>query len=184
MSTEPVKHHQRACQGFGDVVIRVGNRWDRQSPCPDWDARGVLEHVIGFHDVLILRPLDAKPTRPKDDPVARWLVTVPAIFSVVEEHWNDSVTISGGATLDLGTLLPMLTTDVLVHTWDLAKAANVPVNLDPDLCEIVLAGARQREEGLRASGMFGPAVEGPPDAGVADELVAFLGRNPDWPTNG
>ena len=30
-------------------------RWDRPSPCADWDARGVVEHVIGFHEVLVLR---------------------------------------------------------------------------------------------------------------------------------
>jgi len=184
MSDELVQRHQRACQGFGEVVVRVRNGWERRSPCPEWDARGVLEHVIGFHDVLLLRPLDAKPTRPKDDPIARWQVTVPAIFGVVEEHWNDSVSLPGGTTLDLGALLPMLTTDVLVHTWDLAKAADVSVDLDPDLCEIVLAGARRREEGLRVSGMFEPAFDVPPDAPVADQLVAFLGRNPAWPAAG
>jgi hypothetical protein len=38
-----------------------------------------LEHVIGFHDVLLLRPLDAKPQRPKGDPVGRWIATVRAL---------------------------------------------------------------------------------------------------------
>jgi uncharacterized protein (TIGR03086 family) len=184
MSTQPVQHHQRACSGFGDVVVRVGDGWNRPSPCPEWDARGVLEHVIGFHDALLLRPLNAKPSRPKDDPVARWQVTVPVIFSVVEEHWDHSVAVPGSASLDLGALLPMLTADVVVHTWDLAKAAGVPVNLDPDLCETALAGARQRDQGLRTSGMFEPAVHVPADSPVADQLVAFLGRNPGWSTEG
>ena len=62
--------HRRACVGFGAVVDRVGERWDRPSPCPEWDARGVLEHVIGFHDVLLLVPLGAKPDPPPG--TTRW----------------------------------------------------------------------------------------------------------------
>lgn len=34
----------------------------------EWDARGVLEHVIGFHEVLLLlRPLGIRADRPKND---------------------------------------------------------------------------------------------------------------------
>ncbi len=71
--------HLRICRSFGDEVKVVGQQWHSQSPCTEWDARGVLEHVIGFHDVLLLRPLDAKPQRPKDDPVGRWTATVQAL---------------------------------------------------------------------------------------------------------
>ena len=45
---------------MGDVVGQVGERWRRRSLCPVWDARGVLEHVIGFHKVLLLRPADVQ----------------------------------------------------------------------------------------------------------------------------
>jgi hypothetical protein len=33
---------------------------------------------------------------------------------------------------------------------------------------------------LRASGHYGPAVPAPADAPVADRLIAFVGREPDW----
>ena len=71
--------HLRTCRSFGDEVSVIGDHWHSESPCSEWDARGVLEHVIGFHDVLLLRPLDAKPRRPKDDPVGRWTATVQAL---------------------------------------------------------------------------------------------------------
>src|ERR1700733_86661 len=172
--------HLRACSGFGDVVRQVGDRWGRPSPCPDWDARGVLEHVIGFHDVLLLRPLRAKPDRPKDDPIARWDVTAAAIAMVLEQHTEDVVHVPGGGRdLDLKRLLPMVTTDALVHPWDLARAADVPATLDPELCEWSLDAA-QRATGLAASGMFAPPIEGGSQAGVEERLVAHLGRDPGW----
>ncbi len=48
--------HLGVCRSFGKTVGSAQGKWDRRSPCDKWDARGVLEHVIGFHDVLVLRP--------------------------------------------------------------------------------------------------------------------------------
>lgn len=160
------------------MVDLVGDAWDRPSPCPGWDARGVVEHVIGFHDVLVLRPLGAKPHRPKDDPSARWAVTVPAIFSALRARWVGVGT--PGGPLDLDALLPMLTTDVLVHTWDLSRAVDLEVALDPALCEAALDGARRSADRLRSSGMFGPPITAPEGSRVQTALIAFLGRDPSW----
>ena len=51
------ERHLAVCRRFGESVRAANGKWDRRSPCDVWDARGVLEHVIGFHDVLLLRPL-------------------------------------------------------------------------------------------------------------------------------
>jgi hypothetical protein len=44
----------------------------------------VLEHVIGFHDVLLLRPLGLKPDRPRDEPCRRWELTVDQLRRAFE----------------------------------------------------------------------------------------------------
>ena len=69
------ERHLAVCRRFGESVRAAKGKWDRPSPCDAWDARGVLEHVIGFHDVLLLRPLGLKPDRPRDDPQRRWELT-------------------------------------------------------------------------------------------------------------
>jgi Mycothiol maleylpyruvate isomerase N-terminal domain len=66
--------HLAVCRRFGEAVRSADGRWDRPSPCDGWDARAVLEHV-GFHDVLLLRPLGLKPDRPRDNPQRRWELT-------------------------------------------------------------------------------------------------------------
>jgi uncharacterized protein (TIGR03086 family) len=167
-----VEHHRRACAGFSGVVGAADGRWDAPSPCTDWDARGVLEHVIGFHDVLLLRPLEAKPARPKDDPAGRWAVTVDALFSAL----------ASPEALDAQreSLLGVLTTDVLVHTWDLAVAVGVDPVLDPELCEIGLRRAEANRGRLAASDMFGPPVTVPDDASVQDKLLGIFGRDAGW----
>jgi uncharacterized protein (TIGR03083 family) len=171
----PADRHLAACAGLTAVVGRVGDRWGRPSPCEAWDARAVLEHVIGFHDVLVLRPAGAKPDRPRDSPVARWAVTVEAL----------------GRVLPAGApeVLPAMTTDVLVHTWDLARAAGVPADLDPDLWAVAYRAALAHAGSLAASGMYAPPVTpvtpaaGGPEGGEPDPvaaLVALLGRDPGW----
>ena len=104
------EQHLAVCRRFGESVRAANGKWDRRSPCDAWDARGVLEHVIGFHDALLLRPLGLKPDRPRDDPQTRWELTHGALEEAFE--------------LDIGpdaaAMLPNVTRDVLVHTWDLA----------------------------------------------------------------
>lgn len=163
--------HLLACDGFTAVVGQVGDDWGRPTPCTEWDARGVLEHVIGFHDVLVLRPAGAKPVRPRHDPVTRWAVTVEALAPVLHREPPE--------------VLPMLTTDVLVHSWDLARAAGVLADPDADLCRSAYERALAHGGPLAASGMYAPPVPLPAAGGADDpdpvrRLVALLGRDPGW----
>lgn len=175
-----VARHYRACEGFSAIVARGDGRWGNPSPCTDWDARGVVEHVIAFHDVLLTRPMGTKPTRPKDDPAARWRVSVPAIFSAIDMLSSGHTPTDAAHAVDIGRLLPALTTDVLVHTWDLAKAICVEPDLHRGLCVISLEAVRANDDEVRSSGMFDPAQPPSADADPTAELVAFLGRDPAW----
>lgn len=167
-----LEDHRQACDGFSHAVHRAGGQWAAPSPCTEWDARGVVEHVIGFHDMLLLRPLDSKPTRPKDDPETRWAVTVEAIFEALARP--------GALDEKRTSLLGVLTTDVLVHTWDLCKAIGAHVSLDPRLSEVGLRRAMANREQLHSSGWFGPPVEVDDDASVQDRLLGIMGRDPAW----
>ena len=170
--TDVIQDHRRASDGFTTAVRSAVGRWDAPSPCTEWDARDVLEHVIGFHDVLLLRPLEAKPDRPKDDPEARWAVTVDALFSALSRP--------GALNAERESLLGILTTDVLVHTWDLCRAIGVDVTLDSRLCRIGLERAVAHRNEFEASDMFGPPVPVADDASIQDRLLGFFGRDPDW----
>jgi uncharacterized protein (TIGR03083 family) len=166
--------HALACHNLTPVVgnIDTTGRWTNQSPCPEWDARGVLEHVIGFHGVLLLRPAGAKPERPKGNPVLRWRVSEAAILQVIGDE-DDPVA-------DIDRLLPALTVDVLVHTWDLARAARLPLDLDPDLCRYALETVEPNLGRLQDSGMFAPARSLSGTTDPESRLIALLGRDPGW----
>jgi len=179
--------HLRICRTFGGVVGAVGERWHWRSPCSEWDARGVLEHVIGFHDVLLLRPLDAKPNRPKDDPVGRWAATFGALDRVLRRPGLGD----GGvdvppvgkrppSRINLARLLSPLSLDVLIHTWDLARSAGQDITLDPELCRTFLEDLPSDESVLSGSGMYRSPRRVPEGSGAQATLLARLGRDPGW----
>ena len=53
------------------------------------------------------------------------------------------------------------TSDVFMHTWDLARATGQDERLDPQTCADLLAGMEPIEELMRSSGQYGPAVPVP-----------------------
>jgi uncharacterized protein (TIGR03086 family) len=74
-------------------------------------------------------------------------------------------------------LIPRLS-DVLVHTWDLARATGGDETLNPETASIVLERLKPNDEILRSTGTFGPKLDPPPGADAAVELLCFTGRRP------
>ena len=74
----------------------------------------------------------------------------------------------------------IFTSDVLVHTWDLARATGQDETLDADEVARMYAGMEPMEEAIRGSGHFGARVDVPDDADAQTRLLAFTGRNPAW----
>jgi uncharacterized protein (TIGR03086 family) len=160
-----IERHRRACEGFSRVADQVtDDQWDRATPCTDWDARALVEHVIGFHEVLLLRPMGVRAHRPRTGPAARWRATCDALFAALTEPV---------------AVLGALTTDVMVHTWDLARAVDIDPELDDAMCREAVAALRDRDL-PRDDGMFSPAVCVPDDADPVVQLIASYGRDPAW----
>ena len=70
------------------------------------------------------------------------------------------------------------TPDVLIHTWDLARATGLDETLDPDEVQGMADAMEPMDQMLRDSGHFGPRVPVPDDADEQTKLLAFTGRQP------
>lgn len=186
VSSEKGELHLAICRRFGETVRAADGRWDLASPCDGWNARDVLEHVIGFHDVLLLRPLGLKPRRPQDDLIRRWLITVDSVQQAFSREgiFEKAVAVpaigeNAPSQIDAKKLVSRLTQDVLVHTWDLARAVGADERLDGQWCAVFLGLLPTDQEALSATGMFKPPV-----AIVGNDpqsqLLGRLGRDPSW----
>jgi uncharacterized protein (TIGR03086 family) len=112
------------------------------------------------------------------DPVEAYAASADAMMAAFDEPGalGRMVTMPFGEMPAAG-LAGFRFVDLVVHTWDLAKATGQDTNFAPDLCEAALAMSRQRMAGMdRAAMPFKHEVAVPDDAPAADRLAGFLGR--------
>ena len=179
----------RSTTRFGDLVRRVADeQWSAPTPCEEWDVRALVNHVTAEQrwapHLLAGETMDQVGDRYDgdllgDDPVAAWEAAVgPSVAAFSEPGALDrTVHLSYGDEACSEYLLQMLT-DAAVHGWDLARAIGADPAIDSDIAEHLVGALEERQEGLRASGVFGEPVAVAPEAGPTDRLVALLGRQP------
>ena len=179
--------HAEVCATFTGVVDGVEeDRWDAPSPVEGWVARDVVGHLVEWLTGLLAAASDVRlPAGPPvaADPAGAWRVHAAAVQAVLEDPGQAETAFSHpmAGTMTVGEAIDRLyTTDVFLHSWDLARATGQPIALDEATCEELRVGMGQIEELLRSSGQFGPAVPVPEDASAQDRLIGFIGRDPGW----
>ena len=159
--------------------------WDRPAPCEGWVARDVVRHLVEWGPGMLLDNWDIpRPESPSvdDDPVGAWRAvneTVRRALDDPEVAGRERETQMGKNSFENVTSM-IFTSDVLVHTWDLARATGQDETLDADEVSRMYAGMQPMDEVIRNSGHFGPRVEVREDADLQTKLLAFTGRNPQW----
>lgn len=158
--------------------------WERPAPCEGWAARDVVRHLVDwFPDFLRDGTGIGLPAGPSVDvdPVGAWTAMSDAVQALLDAPDASTRRLShpmvGEHPLDQAIGMFLLG-DVLVHTWDLARATGLDETLDPAEAAVLLAGMEPMDEALRSSGHFGARVDVPPDADAQTRLIAFTGRRP------
>jgi len=122
-----------------------------------------------------------RATSVDDDPAAAWGELAAALQAALDDPAVAGQEFDAGppGRLTVEAAVGMLVTaDVLIHTWDLARAGGRSVTLDPPTVAELEAGMEPLDEMLRASGHYGPRVPIAADAPAQDRLLAFMGRVP------
>ena len=185
MSETPADRHRRVAAGFGAAA--AGTRdWDAPTPVPEWVARDVVAHLVGWFPPFLRDGSGIElPSGPSvaDDPAAAWEHHSAALQAVLDDPATTERVFAHVHMPEMpvpDAVDRFYTTDVLMHTWDLARASGLDDGLDPDECEAVLAGMLPLDEVLRSSGHYGPKQPVDDDASPVLRLMAFVGRDPQW----
>lgn len=184
MST--AERFRSAAGGFGRRVREVPpERWESPSPCAGWTARDVVRHLVEWVPGFFAGSAVQVPPLPSvdEDPGAAWDLLSRAVQAALEDPAVAASEVTGQAgTHPVEQAVAMFVLpDVVIHTWDLAKAAGLDDRLDPEEAERLAGGmGAVDEEVLVASGHFGRRVPVPDDAPAQDRLLAATGRDPAW----
>jgi uncharacterized protein (TIGR03086 family) len=153
------------------------DQWDNPTPCTDWNVRQLVDHVIEIQR-QIPEGLGAS-VGDGDDAKAEWQAVRDAALAALREPGVLERTMPGrGGDVPVEmALLPRLS-DLMLHTWDLARGTGGDERIDPDSAAVVLEFLKPNDEILRSTGTFGPKIEPPPGADAGVELLCFTGRRP------
>ncbi len=176
--------YRRVAATFTERVRSVPrDAWERPAPCEGWVARDVVRHLVEWVPAFFR---DAGgPAFPvgsvDEDPLGAWTALDEAIRAVLDDPTASAERIdhprAGEHRLD-EAIATFVLGDVLVHTWDLARAAGLDETLDGDEVRRLLEGMEPLDEVLRSSGQYGQRVPVPDDADEQTRLIAFTGRQP------
>ena len=170
--------HQRSIEHFVDLVAAVDDgRWDGSTPCPDWDVRGLVNHVV-YEDLWTV-PLMEGAT-----------IADPAVAARAA---GDTATIATASGVVAGTTVHLsfgdapaeeyawqLAADHVIHGWDLAAAAGLDRTIAPEVVEALAGWYAGREEAYRSAGAVGDRPAGARTDSPQDRLLVAFGRDPDW----
>ena len=176
--------YRRVAGQFTDRVQRVpADAWDNPAPCEGWVARDVVRHMVEWMSGFLLGNWGIDPPAipsVDDDPVGAWLALDAAIQAGLDDaqvaaHQSDSP--MGPLSFEVA-IATFGVGDVLVHTWDLARATGLDETLDADEVHRLVDAMVPMEAPMRQSGHYGPRVEVPADADEQTRMIAFTGRQP------
>jgi uncharacterized protein (TIGR03086 family) len=165
MSNEVIDRVTALVQGFdARVQAAAPDAWGNAAPCEGWTARDVVVHVANNIGRLGagLQGQEGKEVAADDDIVAAWNSARDTFMTGIQ-------------TGDLSTNLPgpfgpmpaeqligrLIATDVLVHTWDLARAVGGDESLPEDAIAGAYSGLKPMDAMIRQPGVFGPKIEAP-----------------------
>ncbi len=177
---------RRVAGRFSEVVESVPDgAWSNPAPCEGWVARDVVRHLVEWVPSFFARAGIELPTSISvdDDPAGAW----EALRDDLQAKLDDPAI--AAAEIDIepvgrhtvaAAIEQFVTADIVVHTWDLARAAGVDASIDREMSARMLDGMLAMGDMLVASGHYKPAVTVDDDASVETKLIAATGRDPSW----
>ncbi|MFC4858037.1 TIGR03086 family metal-binding protein [Actinophytocola glycyrrhizae] len=158
----------------------------RPTPCAGWDLRALLDHLndslLALHEAATLgQVFPDVDDYPVADPVAVLRDRATRLAGV----WAPPSPRREVALGDLSLRTAIVTTtgalEVAVHGWDVAVACGAARTIPAGLASDMLAVAPALVATADRPERFAAPVVPPSWAAPGDRLIAFLGRQPQWP---
>ena len=184
------KELEKAFATTGAVLSGVTReQLDGPTPCASWKVRELVNHIVGGTMFFASVAGTGKPPEGEspdfsagDDYVAVFNKgAAQAVEAFSAEGAMDRIMHMPFGDIPGSAFINIAAVDTFTHGWDLARATGQPTNLDPALAGDLLGVAQSfLPDAMRGPepAPFGPPVEPPAGASPADQLAAYLGRQP------
>ena len=177
------ENYRRLSATFDSTIASV-EAWDSPSPCDDWTARDVLSHVLDSEadipvkvGLTVERSVDAAK-----DPVGAWREVRDGMQAILDDPAKASLEYEsfGSKTTLADTTDRFLCFDLIVHRWDIARAAGLDIEIPAEDIATGNAFLDIMGQMFYDYGASKPPVPVADDATAQDKLLGRAGRRPQW----
>ncbi|TCO52490.1 TIGR03086 family metal-binding protein [Actinocrispum wychmicini] len=182
---EILTNFDRAVTAANAVLDKIEpNQYSIPTPCDKWTVWDVINHVTAgnLKGVAMLtgtEPPDRDADLLGDDARGAFDRSVSSVRAAMSAPGALEKKVATPLGEQPGAfVVHMRVNELIVHSWDLAKATGQSTDIEPELAAGALSQwrARMGDRPRPADGPFGPEQEALPGATAADRLAAFLGR--------
>jgi uncharacterized protein (TIGR03086 family) len=163
------------------VVEAVGHdQLGWPTPCSEWTVQHLIDHLVGGADYLLAAATGVEAAGP-GAPGTKYRTCVDRVLTALElPGAMERVCVSPlGFEWSVADAVAGTFMDVLIHTWDLARATGQGERLDTTLVEACTAMfLPEMPRRGREAGIVGPEVVLGEGAPAQDRLLAAMGRTP------
>jgi uncharacterized protein (TIGR03086 family) len=170
--------YRRLAGAFADAVAAVPeDAWDAPSPCEEWSARDVVDHVVKTQG-MFLGFVGGELAPGPPDPAGAWASASAQTQAVLDDPQRAAQEFDGlmGRSSYADAVDRFLCTDLVVHGWDLATATGQGWTAAPEDLSKVRDVVASFGDAARSPGAFGPELEAPADADEQTKVLALVGR--------
>ena len=181
---------ERATAPLLDLVPTLAPHLEAQTPCTDYTVRQLINHLLFWAPSLTGaagKAMVAPPAAKESDldlTGGDCLAALTESINGTVKAWSDPAAWAGTTHMGSPIELPadlvggMITGELVVHGWDLARAAGRELSVDDDIAEYLLVELGKTAQQGRDMGMFAPEVPMPATAPPMHRLLALTGRTP------
>jgi uncharacterized protein (TIGR03086 family) len=160
-------------------------RWGSASPCDGWSALDIVNHVATTEASLLARmPFASAELIDMSNVFLAWPKVSGQMQDALDNRETAGHAYDGffGPTTFAETVDAFYSFDLVVHTWDIAKATNLPEfeSIDPTEMLSIQGDLTEFGDNLRMPGILGPALKVESGADPQTSFLAFVGRNATW----
>jgi len=179
MSQEVIDRYTSLVNQFdARVQAAPADSWGNRAPCEGWTATDVVTHVAGAMNRVAANLTGGDPVEvDAADPVGTWNgARDRALGAVSTADLSQTITGPFGPQPAEQVIGRLMCTDVLVHTWDLARAVGGDEQLDQAAIASAYSGLKPMDAMIRMPGVFGAKIESAEGTDLQTEFLQFLGR--------
>ena len=182
----------RAMESAARFVNGVhAGQWHDPTPCTEWDLRLLVNHMT-YQNLWAAELFPGKTMAEVgdrfdgdvlgDDPIGAFNRSVEAASAGVSATGAmEAVCHLSFGDVPGSEYAKELFGEMLIHGWDVAKAAHQDATLDAALVDLGLPIAEEAMRQGAGSDAIAAPVPVPDDVPAQTRLLAFLGRRADWP---